>query len=277
METARVYTYSDLEVLRDTDFAKLTPEELLEVKHLMRAMDWQLDKRRTRRRAQAPHGVGLDMRRTLRRNLAYGGEPLRLSWRRPKQKRRPLVVICDVSGSMEPYARLLLQFIYAISKCLDKVETFVFSTRLTRITRQLGCGNIDDALDQATATIRDWGGGTRLGDTLKTFNYDWGRRVLGQGAIVLVVSDGLDRGDIDLLEREINRLQLSCQRLIWLNPLLGSRDYEPLARGMQTALPYVDDFLPVHNLASLEQLGQLLEQLGEHRPLRPYHRPKANA
>jgi uncharacterized protein with von Willebrand factor type A (vWA) domain len=148
---------------------------------------------------------------------------------------------------------------------------------LTRITRQLGCGDIDLALDQATATIRDWGGGTRLGDALKTFNYDWGRRVLAQGAIVLVVSDGLDRGDIDLLEREINRLQLSCQRLIWLNPLLGSRDYEPLARGMQTALPYVDDFLPVHNLVSLEQLGQLLEQLGEHRPLRPYHRPKAKS
>ena len=276
-ETARVYTYSALEVLRHRDFARLTPEELVEVKRLMRAMDWQLEQRRTRRRTQAPRGVRLDMRRTLRRNLGYGGEPLRLSWRRPRRKRRPLVVICDVSGSMEPYARLVLQFVYVISNCLDRVETFVFSTRLTRITRQLRCGDVDVALDQATDSIRDWGGGTRLGDALKTFNYDWGRRVLGQGAIVLIVSDGLDRGDIDLLEREMNRLQLSCQRLIWLNPLLGSRDYEPLARGMHTALPYVDDFLAVHNLASLEQLGQLLERLGEHRPLRPYHRPKPNA
>ncbi len=276
-ETARVYTYSALEVLRHKDFARLTPEERVEVKRLLRAMDWQLEQRRTRRQTTAPRGVRLDMRRTLRRSLGYGGEPLKLSWRRPKKKRRPLVVICDVSGSMEPYARLLLQFIYVISNCLDRVETFVFSTRLTRITRQLGCGDVDLALDTATDSIRDWGGGTRLGDALKTFNYDWGRRVLGQGAIVLLVSDGLDRGELDLLEHEMVRLQLSCQRLIWLNPLLGSRDYEPLARGMRTALPYVDDFLPVHNLASLQQLGQLLEWLGEHRPLRPYHRPTPSA
>jgi uncharacterized protein with von Willebrand factor type A (vWA) domain len=276
-ETAHVYTYSALEVLRQKDFAKLTPEELAEVKRMMQAMDWQLEQRRTRRKARAPRGYRLDMRRTLRRNLGYGGEPLKLSWRRPKLKRRPLVVICDVSGSMEHYARILLKFVYVISNCLEKVETFVFSTRLTRITRQLRCEDVDVALDQATELIQDWGGGTRLGEALKSFNYDWGRRVLGQGAIVLMVSDGLDRGELDLLEREMSRLQLSCQRLIWLNPLLGSRDYEPLARGMHTALPYVDDFLPAHNLASLEQLGQLLERLGEHRPLRPYHRPRFNA
>ena len=130
------------------------------------------------------------------------------------------------------------------------------------------------ALDQAMTAIRDWGGGTRIGEALKRFNYDWGRRVLGQGALVLIISDGLDRGNIDLLAREMSRLQLSCQRLIWLNPLLGSTNYEPLARGIQTALPYVDDFLPIHNMASLEQLGQLLERLGEHRPLRAYHRAR---
>jgi uncharacterized protein with von Willebrand factor type A (vWA) domain len=261
---ARVY--SAQEVLRHKDFSQLEPDELVEIKRLMQAMEWQLEKRRTRRQAKARRGHRLDMRHTLRRNLGTGGEPLRLSWRQPKHKRRPLVVICDVSGSMEHYTRLLLQFVYVISNCLDRVETFVFSTRLTRITRQLACGDVDLALDQATESIRDWGGGTRIGQALRTFNYDWGQRVLGRGAAVLLVSDGLDRGDVDLLAREMARLQRSCQRLIWLNPLLGSRDYQPLARGMRTALPYVDDFLPVHNLASLEQLAQLLERLGEHRP-----------
>jgi uncharacterized protein with von Willebrand factor type A (vWA) domain len=261
-ETAAYQTYSAQEVLRHKDFAKLSAEELAEVKRLMQVMSWQFEQRRTRRKAQALRGCFLDMRRTLRRNLRYGGEPLTLTWRHPKLKRRPLVVICDVSGSMEQYSRILLRFVYVISNGLEKVEAFVFSTRLTRITYQLRGGNVDFALEQATASIQDWGGGTRLGEALKAFNFDWGRRVLGQGAIVLIISDGLDRGDIDLLDREMNRLQLSCQRLIWLNPLLGSKEYEPLARGIRTALPYIDHFMPVHNLASLEQLGQLLERPG---------------
>ncbi len=204
----------------------------------------------------------------LRQNLRHGGEQLQLAWQRRKQKRRPLVVICDISGSMERYARILLKFVYLISSGLQKVEAFVFSTRLTRVTRQLKERDIDIALDQAVAIIHDWGGGTRIGEALKTFNYEWGRRVLGQGAIVLIISDGWDRGDIELLEREMRRLQLSAHRLIWLNPLLGSENYEPLTRGIQTALPYVDDFMPVHNLASLEQLGDLLQRVGEYRPLR---------
>ena len=219
---------------------------------------------RARRRAPTPRRHALDMRRTLRQNLRYGCEPLTLAWRGPKLKRRPLVVICDVSGSMEHYSRLLLKFVYVLGNCLDKVEAFVFSTRLTRITRQFQCGDVDASLDQVAASIQDWGGGTRLGEALKTFNCDWGRRLLSRGAVVLLVSDGLDRGDIDLLEREIQRLQLCCLRLIWLNPLLGSTDYRPLARGMRAALPYVDDFLPVHNLASLEHLGRVLERLGGH-------------
>jgi uncharacterized protein with von Willebrand factor type A (vWA) domain len=206
----------------------------------------------------------------MRQNLRYGGEPLQLTWREPKFKRRPLVVISDISGSMERYARILLKFIYVISKGLDRVESFVFSTRLTRITHQLKNKDIDQALDQAMSQIHDWAGGTRIGASLKTFNYEWARRVLGQGAIVLIISDGWDRGDIRLLDREMQRLQLSCQRLIWLNPLLGSATYEPLTRGIQAALPYVDDFMPVHNLASLEQLGDLLQRLGEYRPVRPH-------
>jgi uncharacterized protein with von Willebrand factor type A (vWA) domain len=264
----KALTYSDREVLRQKDFATLTPEELDKIKLLMRSLQWQLEQRRTRRKARAPRGAYLDMRRTLRQNLRYGGEPLQLTWRRPKLKRRPLVVICDISGSMERYSRILLEFIYVISNGLDKVEAFVFSTRLTRITRQIKQRNIDEALDQAMAAVHDWGGGTRIGESLKTFNFDWARRVLGQGAIVLMISDGWDRGDISLLDREIQRLQLSCQRLVWLNPLLGSKDYQPLVRGIQTVLPHIDDFLPVHNLTSLEQLGNLLQRLGEHKPLR---------
>jgi uncharacterized protein with von Willebrand factor type A (vWA) domain len=266
-----VYTYSAREVLRQKDFTDLTPEELQEVKHLMQAMVWELEQRRTRRRTRARHGLYPDMRRTFRQNVRYGGEPLQLAWRRRKLKRRPLVVICDISGSMERYARVLLKFIYAISNGLEKVEAFVFSTRLTRITHHLKEKDIDTALDQATLAIHDWAGGTRIGESLKTFNYEWGRRVLGQGAIVLLISDGWDRGEIDLLRREMDRLQLSCHRLIWLNPLLGSENYEPLTRGIQTALPYIDDFMPVHNLQSLEQLGNLLERLSEYRPERRQH------
>lgn len=266
---AAIYTYSNRELLRHKDFARLTPAELAEIKQMMQAMMWRLEQRRTRRKAQAPRGSWPDMRRTFRQNLRYGGELLRLSWRCPRLKRRPLVVICDISGSMEQYARILLQFVYVISNGLEQVEAFVFSTRLTRITRHLKGGDVDLALDRVVSAARDWGGGTRIGAAVKTFNYVWGRRVLAQGAIVLVISDGLDRGDVGLLGREMHRLQLSCRRLVWLNPLLGSRDYRPLTRGIQAALPYIDDFLPVHNLASLEQLGRLLERLGEHRPWRP--------
>jgi hypothetical protein len=267
-----IYTYSAYEILRHKDFAKLTPEELAEINRMMPAMAWQLEQHRTRRKIQARRGSALDLRRLMRRNLRFGGEPLQLAWRRPKYKRRPLVVICDVSGSMAQYSRILLKFIYVITNGLERVEAFAFSTRLTRITRQLKNRDTDSALDQASTAIRDWGGGTRIGEALKRFNYDWGRRVLGQGAVVLIISDGLDRGDIDLLEREVSRLQLSCQRLIWLNPLLGSANYQPLVRGIQAALPYVDDFRPVHNMASLEELGRLLERVGKPTPLHPYHR-----
>lgn len=266
-----IYTYSAKEVLRRKDFAELTPEELDEIKLMMQKMEWRLEQRRTRRKVRTTRGAYLDLRRSFRHNLRYGGEPLQLTWRERKLKRRPLVVIADISGSMERYSRVLLKFIYSISNGLDNVEAFVFGTRLTRITRYLREKNIDTALDQVTASVHDWAGGTRIGDALKTFNYEWGRRVLGQGAIVLIISDGWDRGDIDLLGREMDRLQLSSQRLIWLNPLLGSQNYEPLTRGIQAALPYIDDFLPVHNLISLEQLGHLLERLGEHKPARRHH------
>ena len=266
-----VLTYSANEILRYKDFSELTAAELEEVKELIQMMVWEMEQRHTRRKRSARHGAYLDMRRTLRQNLRYGGEPLELAWRSRKQKRRPIIVICDISGSMERYSRVLLKFIYAISNGLDKAEAFVFSTRLTRVTRHLKERNIDTALDQVAAAVHDWSGGTRIGESLKTFNYKWSRRVLGHGAIVLIISDGWDRGDIELLRKEMHRLQLSCQRLIWLNPLLGLANYEPLTRGIQAALPYTDNFLPVHNLKSLEELGRVLERLSETRPSRRQH------
>ena len=262
-------TYSTREVLRQKDFGELTQEELHAVKQFMAQMVWQLGLRRTRRQRPG-RGRRLDLRRSLRRNLRYGGELIEWPSRQFKFKPRPLIVIADISGSMERYARLLLHFIYSLAKGLEQeVEAFVFSTHLTRITRQLRGREIDRALAEVSREVTDWSGGTRIGESLKTFNFDWGRRVLGRGAVVLLISDGWDRGDPVLLKQEIGRLQRSCHRLIWLNPLLGSAEYEPLTRGMQAALPYIDDFLPVHNLASLEALATHLQALtAEKRPSR---------
>ncbi|HLF00805.1 MAG TPA: VWA domain-containing protein [Anaerolineales bacterium] len=266
-------TYSATEVIRRKDFAEMTGEELAAVKQLMATLLWHLGERRTRRRRPG-HGQFLDLRRTVRNNLRYGGEILKWAKREPKHKPRPIVIIADISGSMERYTRLLLHFIYGLTMGLAQpVESFVFSTRLTRITRQLGHKDIDHALREVGHTVADWSGGTRIGEALKDFNFDWGRRVLGRGAIAILISDGWDRGDVQLLKKEMARLQRNCHRLIWLNPLLGSPDYEPLTRGMQTALPFIDDFMPVHNLASLEDLAQRLATLGERRAERRQLQP----
>ncbi len=261
-------TYSDREVLRRKDFSELSGEEVEAIKGLISDLVWQLGYRRTRR-LRPGHGSQLDLRRTIRQNLQFGGDLLVWAHRQPKYKPRPLVIIADISGSMERYTRLLLHFIYSLSEGLQqRVEAFVFSTRLTCISRQLRGRDVDLALNEVARLVPDWSGGTRIGEALKTFNYDWGRRVLGQGAVVLLISDGWDRGDVDLLHSEIIRLQRSCYRLIWLNPLLGSEQYEPLTRGMQAALPYIDDFLPVHNLASLEDLAGHLQLIDQSRPVR---------
>lgn len=255
-------TWSDRELLRRKDFAELTEEEAAQVLRLLREQVFAPPPRRTRRRIPAPDGPLIDPRRTLRRSLRWGGEPLELSFRRRKIKRRPVVALADISGSMESYSRMLLQFLYALSSSTDRLETFVFGTRLTRITRELEDRDMDRALKGATAAVVDWAGGTRIGEVLRRFNYDWGRRVLGQGAVVLVISDGWDRGEPELLAREMARLARSCERLIWLNPLIATPGFEPLTRGLQAALPHVDHFLPVHNLESLEQLAGLLRGLG---------------
>ncbi|HEX9163224.1 MAG TPA: VWA domain-containing protein, partial [Thermoanaerobaculia bacterium] len=261
-------TYSEREILRKKDFADLSAHELEEVRELMSEIVWRVHERQTRRRRPG-HGRLLDFRRTVRRNLRYGGEILDWAEREPKYKPRPLVIIADVSGSMERYTRLLLLFTYSLAKALEqKVEAFVFSTRLTRITHQLKERNLDRALREVARVVPDWSGGTRIGDALRAFNFEWGRRVLGHGALTLVISDGWDCGDVEVLRSEIARLQRSSRRLIWLNPLLGSPEYEPLTRGIQAALPFIDDFMPVHNLSSLEELGAHLASLSERRPER---------
>lgn len=261
-------SFSAGEALRAKDFGSFSWEEVQACKALLKELRWRIEPRTTRRQRPTPHGRRIDMRRLLRRNLRYGGEPLELAWRDRRTRQRPLVVLCDISGSMDRYSRILLQFVHTISNGLRDVEAFVFGTRLTRVTRLLRERDIDEAVSAVSKQVLDWSGGTRIGETLKSFNYTWGRRVLGRGAVVLLISDGWDRGNSDLLGREMQRLQRSCHRLIWLNPLLGSPGYQPLTKGMQAALPFVDDFLPVHNLISLEQLGAKLAALGSGRPER---------
>jgi uncharacterized protein with von Willebrand factor type A (vWA) domain len=268
--------YSAIERLMKKDFENFTWDEVQEAKRLMAEMRWNLGLRRTRRKAPARSGAYPDMRRIVRRNLKYGAELIELTWREIKWKPRPLVIICDISGSMGLYSRLLLHFIHTISNGLINVEAFVFGTRLTRITRQLKRRDVDDAIRDVSKTVQDWSGGTRIGDALHFFNHNWARRVLGRGAVVLIISDGWDRGDAHVLQVEMDRLQHSCHRLIWLNPLLGSPDYRPLTIGMKTALPFIDDFLPAHNLNSLINLGNILSTIDDSRPERsPATRRKA--
>lgn len=275
---AASFAYSPLERLRQKDFAALNAEEEAQIRRLIAGITWSPNPRKTRR-WRPGEGGPIHLRNTLRHNLKYGGEVLQWRYRQALKKPRPLVVLADVSGSMEPYSRLLLHFIYALTAGLAQpVESFVFSTRLTRITRHLQTSNLREAMHNISSKVSTWSGGTRIGEVLKAFNYDWARRLLGQGAIVLLISDGLDRGNPPQLRREVARLQRSCHRLIWLNPLLGSLGYQPLTRGMRAALPFVDDFLPLHNFASLEDLAETLTKVQRHRPLRRQHyRPPVTA
>jgi uncharacterized protein with von Willebrand factor type A (vWA) domain len=270
-ESDDVLSFSAAEVLRERDFADLSEEELAQARHLMEQLHWKIGQRRSRRRVASPKGRFIDPRRTMRRSLQTAGVPLRLSRRKTKTKPRQLVVICDVSGSMDRYSRILLQFIYAIENNMARVEAFVFGTRLTRISRLLRRRSIDDAMQRVAREVQDWSGGTRIGQSLQTFNMTWARRVLRNGAVVIIISDGWDRGDPELLRSEMSRLQRGSYRLIWLNPLLGSPRYEPLTRGMQAAIPFIDDFMTVHNMASLEALAKHLSTIDEVRPVRRQH------
>jgi uncharacterized protein with von Willebrand factor type A (vWA) domain len=263
-----IMLFSAREMLRRKDFSQCSAEEIAEARRIIEGMTWKLGTRRTRRRQRAPHGRFIDARATLRGSLRHGGIPLELRRQKRKIKTRPLVVICDISGSMDRYARLLLRFVHALGQGLENTEVFVFGTRLTRITRELRKRDVDTAISQVVGSVEDWSGGTRIGEAIKTFNFKWARRVLRSGATVVVISDGWDRGDPALLGREMARLQRSCRRLIWLNPLLGAPGYQPLTQGMRAALPFIDEFLPIHNLQSLEALANLLCQVEDQPPLR---------
>ena len=254
-------TWSDREALEHRDFSDLDEDELREVRALIRDAGWQAARRRVVRFRPGGNRK-LDLRRTLRRGLRSGGEWVRLERRRRREKPRPLIVLADVSGSMEQTARVLLHFLYGLSHgSPGRVEAFVFATRLTRITRKLADRRVDRALREASEAVRDWSGGTRIGEALLRFNLEWARRLPTSSAIVLLVSDGWDRGDPALVAKEMERLQGLAWRIVWLNPLLSDEGYEPLTRGMVAALPHIHDFLPVNNLASVRSLADHLGKL----------------
>jgi uncharacterized protein with von Willebrand factor type A (vWA) domain len=270
-----VMLFSARESLRKKDFSQCTPDELAEARRIIENINWRLGTRRTRRRVRAKHGSFIDARATLRGSLRHGGIALELRHQKRKIRTRPLVVICDISGSMDRYARLLLRFVHALGQGLENTEVFVFGTRLTRITRELRKRDVDTAITQVTGSVEDWSGGTRIGESLRAFNFKWSRRVLRSGATVVIISDGWDRGDPALLAREMARLQRSCRRLVWLNPLLGAPGYQPLTQGMRAALPYIDEFMPIHNLQSLEALAELLGRVEDQPPVRRNAPPPA--
>ncbi len=261
-----IETFSDRDVLQKKDFKDMTDEELEEAALLMDKLRWQPGLRRSRR-WKSGNGGGIDLRRILRKSASGGAAALQIPKRERRLRRRPLVLLCDVSGSMERYSAMLVRFAHVVSNGLERVETFLFATRLTRISHRLRRRRLDFASAQLSSHVPDWSGGTRIGESLRNLNVHWARRVLNNGPVVLLISDGWDRGDPQLLRHEVSRLRRSCWRLIWLNPLLGSPVYEPLTRGMQAALPHVHDFMPVHNLTSLEKLAEHLNSLpgGERR------------
>ena len=271
-DTRVVGAWSPESVSRTKDFAEFTDAELERARELLQTLPWKLSLRRTRRWQSAPRGA-VDLRPLLRRNLMRGGDLRDLPRRQRRETARPIVLIADVSGSMERYSRVVLHFVYGLSQSGTRSDAFVFATRLTRVTRHIAGRRGGHLLTRLARDVGDWGGGTRIGEALRAFNTTWARRVMRHGPIVIIVSDGWDRGDPEVLSREIARVRRSCRRLIWLNPLLGSVRYEPLTRGMQAALHHVDDFLPAHNLASIEQLADHLRTLpAKSRPVGRKHK-----
>jgi uncharacterized protein with von Willebrand factor type A (vWA) domain len=257
--TRAIGAWSAAGVSRTKDFGEFTGRELERARALLEQFPWRLNRRRTRRWQRASSGAP-DLRPVLRRSLMLG-DLVDLPRRTRREVPRPIVLLGDVSGSMERYSRIMVHFVYGLAHSATRVEAFLFATRLTRVTPHLMTGRGSGALTRLAREVQDWGGGTRIGEALRAFNTHWARRVMRNGPVVLIVSDGWDRGDPVLLDRELARVRRSCRRLIWLNPLLGSAQYEPLTRGMQAALRHVDDFLPAHNLVSLEQLAANLRTL----------------
>jgi hypothetical protein len=253
-------TWSERGGVADRDFAACTRDEQSRIAAALAALRWTPGERRTRRWIPG-RGPRIDLRRAVATSRRTGGDVAVLPRRRRRTRPRPLVVLCDVSGSMEHYSRMLLLFAHAVMKRRPRVEAFVFSTELTRVTRQMRRSRPDAALAAMSRAVHDWCGGTRIGFALRSFNQRWARQVLNGGSVVLLISDGWDRGEPAQLAREIARLQRSCHRLVWLNPLLGTENYAPLTRGLQAALPFVDDFLPARTLTNFEELASHLNTL----------------
>jgi uncharacterized protein with von Willebrand factor type A (vWA) domain len=262
-----VQTWSDVGGLAHKDFAEFTDEEMARARLALEQLDWIPGERRTRRWIRG-RGPRIDLRRTLMRSLRTGGEVITWPSRRRRSKPRPLVLLCDVSGSMERYSRMLLHFAHGLTHRRGRLEVFLFSTGLTRVTRQLRLRRLGDAVDAVADVVPDWSGGTRIGPALRQFHQRWARRVLHQAPVVLLISDGWDRADPAVLRGQVARLQRSCHRLIWLNPLIGTLDYAPLTRGLQAALPFVDDFLAARTLADLAELAVHLGAIASRAPSR---------
>ena len=260
-------TFSATEVLRKKDFEQMSVAELAQARAAISRLRLPLDEARIRRTEPDPRGHLADMRATLRATMRSGGI-IPLKRRAYRHRRPPLVVLCDISGSMSVYARVFLQFLHALTNDRDRVQVFLFGTRLTNVTRELRHRDVDEAMARVTAAVDDWDGGTRIGETLRRFNVEWGRRVLGQGAVVLLVTDGLDRDAGQGVEPEIARLHRQSKRLIWLNPLLRYDRFEPKSLGIRALLPHVDEFRAVHNIASLAELVEALSGPAARKPER---------
>jgi len=265
------FTVSEREVLQRTDFESMSGAELAQAKRMIAQLRLPIPEVRTRRLAPHPHGPLVDMRATLRASLRAGAEVIPLRRRAHARRHPPLVALCDISGSMSRYSRMFLHFLHAVTNDRDRVHTFVFGTRLTNITRHLRHRDVDLALSAVAQAVADWSGGTRIGASLREFNLRWSRRLLGQNAVVLLITDGLDRELGDDLGAQMERLHRSCRKLIWLNPLLRYEGFEPRPAGVRAMLPHVDAFLPVHNIATLLDVGAALAAAaksfpGERRP-----------
>jgi uncharacterized protein with von Willebrand factor type A (vWA) domain len=255
-------TVSDRELLQKRDFAQMSVAEIAMAKDAIKRLVLPLDEVKTRRMAPHPRGHIVDMRRTLRASLKAGGALIDLKFLGPRTRQPPIVALLDISGSMSQYTRLFLHFLHAITDARKRVHTFLFGTRLTNVTRALKQKDPDEALAAVTSSVEDWSGGTRIGTSLRTFNKVWARRVLTQGAIVLLITDGLEREGGEDLAFEIDRLHRSCRRLIWLNPLLRFSGFEARARGIRSMLPHVDELRPIHNLESMGELVRALSADG---------------
>lgn len=264
MEVDASFTVSDREVLERKDFAQMTATEIATAKEAIKRMTLGFDNVKTRRLRPRPHGHQIDLRRTLRASMKGGGALIDLKYLGHKTKMPPIVALLDISGSMSQYTRLFLHFLHAVTDARKRVHTFLFGTRLTNVSRALREKDPDEALAACSASVMDWSGGTRIATSLAVFNKLWARRVLTQGAVVLLFTDGLERDPDARLEFEIDRLHRSCRRLVWLNPLLRFDGFEAKARGIRVMLPHVDEMRPIHNLESMKDLCSALSEHGRH-------------